>query len=95
VTPNAVEEANFFTLDLNADDEGAYDRGTFSKDIFVDILIRSVQNLKKAEMFEAAAEIYKLLVPMFEASRDYNKLAEAHGDLKTIYCDIIKVCGKK
>ncbi len=95
VTPNAVEEANFFSPDQNADEEGIYDRGTFSRDIFIDILIRSVQSLKKAEMFEAAAEVYKLLVPMFESTRDYNKLAEAHGDLKTIYSDIIKVKKKR
>jgi hypothetical protein len=33
-------------------------------------------------MFEAAAELYKLLIPMFEIAHDYKKLADAHGDLQ-------------
>jgi len=91
VTPNAADETNFFSPDANVDEEGIFDRGTFTRDVLINILSLAIQNLKKAELFEAAAEIYKLLVPMFEGSRDYNKLVEAHGDLKSIYSDIIKV----
>ncbi len=52
--------------------------------------MQAVKNMKLADMFEAAAEIYKLLIPMFEASHDYKKLADAHGDLQGIYTAIIK-----
>lgn len=91
VTPNAVEEASFYTRDsANVDNESTYDSGTFSQAILVNILKRAVEYMKKADMFEAATEIYHLLLPIFEEERDYKSLAEAHGDLQGVYQSIIK-----
>ena len=88
ITPNAAEEIEFY--DPTADVEGIYDSGTFTMEILVDILMRAIKNMKTAEFFEAAAEIYKLLVPIFEASHDYKKLADSHADLSIIYQSIMK-----
>jgi len=45
--------------------------------------------LKRAELYETANELYKLLIPIFEKNRSYEQLAKSHGDLQDIFSKII------
>lgn len=46
-----------------------------------------------AQMFECVNEVYKLLIPILEARRDYRELANSHDKLSKAFSDIIRtVC---
>ena len=41
-------------------------------------------------MFEAVSQVYKILIPIHEANRDYKKLSHLHGKLQESFNQIIK-----
>lgn len=51
----------------------------------------AIQYLKQAELYETANELYKLILPIHEKNRNYERLAKSHGDLKEIFSKIIQV----
>ena len=44
----------------------------------------------QAGMFEAVSQVYKILIPIHEANRDYKKLSHLHGKLQESFNQIIK-----
>lgn len=89
ITPNVLEEATTSKAAREADEEGMCEDDIFSVTGLQDLLIESVDLLKKAQLFESADEVYKLLLPIYAKNRDYRALADAHGDLKGLFEDII------
>ena len=89
VSKNALQESKYFNPSLEEEEEGVYDSGQFDESVQIDVMTRVVSKLKKAEMYEAANELYKLLIPIFEKNRDYLSLEKAHFDLKHIFNKII------
>ena len=53
-------------------------------------MTEAVALLKEAELYEAAAEMYKLLLPLLERNLLYAQLAAVHGDLTEIYNFILE-----
>jgi hypothetical protein len=53
------------------------------------LLSDAIEHLKQGELYETANEVYKLMIPVFEKNRDYDKLSKAHGDLKEIFSRIM------
>ena len=41
-------------------------------------------------MFEAVSQVYKILIPIHEANRDFKKLGQIHGKLQDSFSQIIK-----
>ena len=41
-------------------------------------------------MYEAVSQVYKILIPIHEANRDYKKLSHLHGKLQESFNQIIK-----
>ena len=41
-------------------------------------------------MFEAVNEVYKLLIPIHEANKDYKRLATLHGKLEDAFKNVIR-----
>lgn len=39
----------------------------------------------QGSLFEAVNEVYKILIPIYEAHRDYKKLASVHGKLQEAF----------
>ncbi|KAJ3366129.1 Dedicator of cytokinesis protein 6 [Allomyces arbusculus] len=75
--PNLVEEV----LPVTIRDEGAFSSDEFSEDGLITFLDRAVPLLHKAAQYEMVNEVYKLLVPILEARRDWARLAAAHQQL--------------
>lgn len=44
----------------------------------------------QAGMFEAVNNVYKVLIPIHEASRDYKKLAAIHGKLQEAFSNVTR-----
>ena len=44
-------------------------------------------------MYEAVNNLYKVLIPVFENSRDFKKLASIHKQLYDSFCNIVKQVG--
>jgi hypothetical protein len=49
-----------------------------------------IDALLHAGMFEAVNNVYKVLIPIYEANRDYKKLAFVHGKLQDAFTNVIK-----
>jgi hypothetical protein len=49
-----------------------------------------IDALLQAGMFEAVNNVYKVLIPIYEANRDYKKLAFVHGKLQDAFTNVIK-----
>ena len=89
LSKNATKESSFFNPSLEEEEEGVYDSGQFNENVLVDVMTRIISKLKKAELYESANELYKLLIPIFEKNRDYVSLEKSHFDLKHIFNKII------
>lgn len=67
-------------------------KGDFLSGLQTNLL--SVNNLcsslpRKAGMYEAVNEVYKVLIPIHEANRDAKKLATIHGKLQEAFGKIV------
>jgi len=87
VSRNVIEEASL--QDLSPDEEGICETHTFTEPGLLKIMDLAIQYLKQAELYETANELYKLIIPIHEKNRNYDKLAKSHGDLKEIFAKII------
>lgn len=83
VSRNVVEEASL--SDISPDEEGICETQTFTEAGLLKIMDNAVQYLKQAELYETANELYKLIIPIHEKNRNYEKLAKSHGDLKEVF----------
>ena len=58
-------------------------------------MITAIAELKAADLFEIAADVYKLLLAIYEKNQQYEILMEAHNDLHQIYANIVEcVCNR-
>ncbi|KAL6064625.1 Dedicator of cytokinesis protein 9 [Balamuthia mandrillaris] len=87
ITPNALEEA--LAEISSVGDEGVCESNLFTEIGLTKIMYEAIDNLKKAELYETANELYKLLIPMHEANRDYKALADCHEDLQHVFKQIV------
>jgi len=60
----------------------------FSVQGFLQLLRQVVVILREGQLYESAVEVFKLMLPLHEASRDYLEQAEAHGAVARL-CDQI------
>ena len=56
---------------------------------------RAAAAFTAASLFETVNEVYKLLIPVAEAKRDYKKLASIHGRLQDCFMKIEQQSGKR
>ena len=65
--------------------EHVFESTVFTEKRLIEQLRAAVRLLKDAGMLETANMVYKLLIPIYEEHRDYEKLAECHKDLMELY----------
>jgi hypothetical protein len=71
------------------DEDGGLDSNMFTEEGLVKVMERAVEYLKQAELYETCNELYKLIIPIHEKNRNYQKLSQCHQDLKGIFDKII------
>ena len=54
---------------------------TFTEEGFVQLLAQAVVKLKEQMLFESSVEVYRLLLPIFQFRRNYQRQAECYEDL--------------
>ncbi|XP_046699682.1 dedicator of cytokinesis protein 9 isoform X1 [Silurus meridionalis] len=84
VTPNIDEEASMM------EDVGMQDVH-FNEDVLMELLEECADGLWKAERYELISDIYKLIIPIYEKRRDFEKLAHLYETLHRAYSKVSEV----
>ncbi|XP_068107031.1 dedicator of cytokinesis protein 11 isoform X2 [Hyperolius riggenbachi] len=84
ITPNIDEEAAM------KEDAGMLDV-YYSEEVLVELLEQCVDGLWKAERYEIISEVSKLLVPIYEKRREFEKLTQLYRTLHNAYTKILEV----
>ena len=66
---------------VSPDEEGICTGKSFTELGLVSLLEQAVLAFDNAAMHEAVNDVYKLLIPIHENSRDYRKLGHIHGSV--------------
>uniref|UniRef100_A0A4W5PH72 Dedicator of cytokinesis 9 n=1 Tax=Hucho hucho TaxID=62062 RepID=A0A4W5PH72_9TELE len=84
VTPNIDEEVSMM------EDVGMQDVH-FNEDVLMELLEECADGLWKAERYELISDIYKLIIPIYEKRRDFEKLAHLYDTLHRAYSKVTEV----
>uniref|UniRef100_A0A7N8XSD9 Dedicator of cytokinesis 9 n=1 Tax=Mastacembelus armatus TaxID=205130 RepID=A0A7N8XSD9_9TELE len=84
VTPNIDEEAAMM------EDVGMQDVH-FNEDVLMELLEECADGLWKAERYELISDIYKLIIPIYEKRRDFERLAHLYDTLHRAYSKVTEV----
>ncbi|CAN0238510.1 unnamed protein product [Lampetra fluviatilis] len=83
ITPNVTDE------ETAEDDECGTQDVHFSEDMLVEQLETCAHMLERAERFELMADIYKMIIPIYEHRRDFQKLSDLYMALHKAYDQIL------
>eukprot|EP00794_Sanderia_malayensis_P007879 gene7879-8730_t len=95
ISYNCLEESAVSDDIASLDDEGAYKGKLFCESGIIGLLEQAANSFSMAQMYELINEVYKLLIPIYEARRDNKKLASVHDKLADGFKRIIKTEGKR
>ncbi|XP_074048041.1 dedicator of cytokinesis protein 9 isoform X4 [Macrotis lagotis] len=84
ITPNIDEEASMM------EDVGMQDVH-FNEDVLMELLEQCADGLWKAERYELIADIYKLIIPIYEKRRDFERLSHLYDTLHRAYSKVTEV----
>ncbi|XP_055002202.1 dedicator of cytokinesis protein 9 isoform X10 [Sorex araneus] len=84
ITPNIDEEASMM------EDVGMQDVH-FNEEVLLELLEQCADGLWKAERYELMADIYKLVIPIYEKRRDFERLAHLYDTLHQAYSKVTEV----
>uniref|UniRef100_A0A3P8X9L1 Dedicator of cytokinesis 9b n=1 Tax=Esox lucius TaxID=8010 RepID=A0A3P8X9L1_ESOLU len=84
ITPNIEEEAAMM------EDVGMQDVH-FNEEVLIELLQECADRLWKAERYELIADIYRLIIPIYEQRRDFEKLSHLYDTLHRAYTKVIEV----
>ncbi|XP_034047222.1 dedicator of cytokinesis protein 7-like isoform X3 [Thalassophryne amazonica] len=92
ISSNVLEESAISDDVLSPEEEGICSGKYFSESGLVGLLEQGAASFNMAAMYEAINEVYKILLPIHEANRDFKKLASLHGKLQDAFS---KVCNQR
>uniref|UniRef100_A0A3Q3LNV2 Dedicator of cytokinesis 6 n=1 Tax=Labrus bergylta TaxID=56723 RepID=A0A3Q3LNV2_9LABR len=85
ISSNVLEESAVSDDILSPEEEGICAGKYFSESGLVGLLEQAAASFYMAAMYEAINEVYKILLPIHEANRDFKKLATVHGKLQDAF----------
>uniref|UniRef100_A0A8C5ED45 Dedicator of cytokinesis protein 7-like n=1 Tax=Gouania willdenowi TaxID=441366 RepID=A0A8C5ED45_GOUWI len=85
ISSNVLEESAISDDVLSPEEEGICAGKYFSESGLVGLLEQAAASFNMAAMYEAINEVYKILLPIHEANRDFKKLATVHGKLQDAF----------
>ncbi|CAG0881186.1 unnamed protein product [Cyprideis torosa] len=95
ISPNVLEESAVSDDVVNPDEEGVCTGKFFSQTGLVTLLEQAAASFDRGGIFEMVNEVYKVVIPILEAERDYKKLAQVHSSLQQIFIKIDTLKGKR
>uniref|UniRef100_A0A671Z224 Dedicator of cytokinesis 9b n=1 Tax=Sparus aurata TaxID=8175 RepID=A0A671Z224_SPAAU len=84
ITPNIDEEAAMM------EDVGMQDVH-FNEEVLMELLEECGDGLWKAERYELIADVYRLIIPIYEQRRDFEKLTHLYDTLHRAYTKVMEV----
>ncbi|XP_064615017.1 dedicator of cytokinesis protein 9-like [Liolophura sinensis] len=72
------------------DDSGMQDV-QYTEDNLVEFLEQAARALTRAERYELLGEVYKLIIPVYEQKREFDKLASSYQELYQAYTRVVEV----
>ncbi|XP_066997234.1 dedicator of cytokinesis protein 7 [Anabrus simplex] len=95
ITPNVLEESAVSDDVLSPEEEGVCLGKDFTEGGLVGLLEHAASSFHTAGMYEAMNDVYKILIPVAEANKDYKKLASIHGKLHDAFTRVEQLQGKR
>uniref|UniRef100_A0A8C2VY18 Dedicator of cytokinesis 6 n=1 Tax=Chinchilla lanigera TaxID=34839 RepID=A0A8C2VY18_CHILA len=89
ISSNVLEESAISDDILSPDEEGFCSGKYFTELGLVGLLEQAATFFTMGGLYEAVNEVYKNLIPILEAHRDYKKLAAVHGKLQEAFTKIM------
>ncbi|KAK2497729.1 hypothetical protein MC885_014480 [Smutsia gigantea] len=89
ISSNVLEESAVSDDILLPDEEGFCSGKHFTELGLVGLLEQAASYFTMGGLYEAVNEVYKTLIPILEAHRDYKKLAIVHGKLQEAFTKIM------
>ena len=77
------------------DEEGICTGKYFCENGLLILLEKAASTFFKAQLFECVNEVYKVLIPILEARREYKKLIHVHQRLSEAFTKIIQTVRRK
>ncbi|XP_029468971.1 dedicator of cytokinesis protein 8 isoform X2 [Rhinatrema bivittatum] len=90
ISSNALEESAVSDDILSPDEDGVCSGRYFSENGLVGLLEQAAELFSTAGLFETVNEVYKIVIPILEAHRDFRKLASTHDKLQKAFDSVIK-----
>merc|ERR1712059_40399 len=95
LTPNALDESAVSDDVVSPDEEGICNGKNFTENGLIEFLEQGAEEFTAAGMFEAVNEVYKPVIKIVEANRDFKKLAEIHKKLHKAFEKIDSLQGRR
>lgn len=96
ISANILEEAVRSSDVTRAADRDVLCTGkTFSEPGLVHLLQKAADCFVSAQQFEIVNEVYKLLIPIAEAERNFSRLAAIHGKLQQVFLKVDELNGRR
>ncbi|KAH0628616.1 hypothetical protein JD844_009975 [Phrynosoma platyrhinos] len=88
ISSNVLEESAVSDDVLSPDEEGICSGKYFTEQGLVGLLEQAASSFTMGGLYEAVNEVYKILIPIHEANREFKKLAALHGKLQDAFSKI-------
>uniref|UniRef100_A0A8D2Q3G0 Dedicator of cytokinesis 8 n=1 Tax=Varanus komodoensis TaxID=61221 RepID=A0A8D2Q3G0_VARKO len=89
ISPNVLEESAISDDVLSPDEDGVCSGRYFSENGLVGLLEQAAELFTTGGLCETVNEVYKIVIPIFEAHRDFRKLSSTHSKLQKAFESII------
>ncbi|XP_076021315.1 dedicator of cytokinesis protein 8 isoform X2 [Genypterus blacodes] len=90
ISPNVLEESAVSDDILSPDEDGVCSGRYFTESGLVGLLEQAAELFSNGGLYEAVNEVYKIVIPILEAHRDFRKLASTHDKLQRAFDNIMQ-----
>ncbi|XP_070690098.1 dedicator of cytokinesis protein 8 [Pempheris klunzingeri] len=90
ISSNVLEESAVSDDILSPDEDGVCSGRYFTESGLVGLLEQAAELFSNGGLYEAVNEVYKIIIPILEAHRDFRKLASTHDKLQRAFDNIIQ-----
>uniref|UniRef100_A0A672HIZ2 Dedicator of cytokinesis 8 n=1 Tax=Salarias fasciatus TaxID=181472 RepID=A0A672HIZ2_SALFA len=90
ISSNVLEESAVSDDILSPDEDGVCSGRYFTENGLVGLLEQAAELFSNGGLYEAVNEVYKIIIPILEARRDFRKLASTHDKLQRAFDNIIQ-----
>lgn len=95
ISPNTLMESAVSDDVLSPGEDGIFLGNRFTETGLKTLLEEAANSLQIAGMYEVMNDVYRVLIPIHEASREFQKLSKIHGKLQEAFNRIAQLNGKR